>query len=419
MNHLAEILSLGIWYALQLYLLGACGYVISSAVIFSVFSRRIQRQFTHPECDYPANCQTHFVLLIPAHNEARPLPALLDSIRGLHYPPDLFRTVVVADNCTDQTAFLAHQAKVTCFERNTNHPSDKTQALRYAVEQLTQRADFPAFSGLVICVIDADCVLDKNYLRELDKHYAQPGAAPVVQSYRSVSNAFDSNVTVLDAAAEAMRQWVLSGTRMFLGQDTFIFGLGCSMRAPVFADLMALPVTSLAEDKEWKVYLTQRRMHVAYCPTARLSYEVVRDADAFRQQRARWLAGYFQSLRTYGPRMLWRGLRGANLAQLDLALDLLQPPRSVLLAAAAFFGLLAVCYAPLSLVSGWVWLSILAAFWLYGALGLRLIGARPRHYLLLFSGFRLVGTVLHACLRIGLGRGVGAWQATARASRVS
>ncbi len=417
MNSLAEILSLGLWYALQFYLLGASAYVISSAVIYSLFSFRIQQQFKSREYDYVANNQTNFVLLIPAHNEARVLPTLLDSIQGLHYPPDWFRTVVVADNCIDQTAFLAHQAKVTCLERHTNYQSDKTQALRYAVEQLARRADFPAFPDQVICVIDADCVLDKNYLSELDKHYAQPGAAPVVQSYRSVSNAFDSDVTVLDAAAEAMRQWVLSGTRKFLGQDTFIFGLGCSMRASVFADLMALPVTSLAEDKEWKVYLTQHRMRVAYCPTARLSYEVVRDAAAFRQQRARWLAGYFQSLRTYGPRMLWRGLCEANLAQLDLALDLLQPPRSVLLAAATFFGVLAVCHAPLSLVSGWVWLGTLAAFWLYGALGLRLIGARPRHYLLLFSGFRLVGTVLHTCLRIGLGRGVGAWQATARASR--
>lgn len=89
----------------------------------------------------------------------------------------------------------------------------------------------------------------------------------------------------------------------------------------------------------------------------------------------------------------------------------------MLLVAAAFFGLLACCSRPLSLVSGWVWLGILAAFWLYGALGLWLIGARLRHYLLLFSGFRLVGTVLHACLRITLGRGVGAWQPTARASR--
>ncbi|MEJ7664147.1 MAG: hypothetical protein WKG07_33775 [Hymenobacter sp.] len=57
----------------------------------------------------------------------------------------------------------------------------------------------------------------------------------MVQSYRSVSNTFSSTVSILDAAAEALRQWVIAGTRKLLGQSNFIFGLGCSMRETILS----------------------------------------------------------------------------------------------------------------------------------------------------------------------------------------
>lgn len=407
-----------LWYGLQAYLLAACLYAIASAVIFLLFFARIKRRFAGPAEPGPAPRHTRFVLLIPAHNEERFLPPLLASLRRLDYPAGQFEAVVIADNCTDATARLARRAQVTCLERFSPAPSDKTQALRYAAEHLAaqHRPEGARFSEPVVCIIDADCVLAPDYLLELDKLYARPNAPLVAQSYRSVSNAFDSDVTVLDAAAEALRQWVVAGTRNALGQSGFIFGLGCSMRAPIFAELMALPITSLAEDKEWKVYLTKRHIAVAHCPTARLTYEVGSDAQAFRKQRDRWLAGYYESLQTHGLRMLARGLREANLAQLDLAGDLLQPPRSVLVLATAALALLGVFGSPHQLLgSGW-WLGLTAAFWLYGALGLWLIDARPRHYLLLFTSWRLLGAVAGSMAAVVLGWGAEAWEATRKES---
>lgn len=405
---------LAFWYALQAYVLGASAYILSSAGLFLLFSASIKRQFTRPDkrSGAPA-ARTNFMLLIPAHNEERLLPALLASTQRLNYPAARFCTVVVADNCTDRTAHVARQAGAVCLERHTPEPSDKAQALRHAHES---RLLIPGFDpATVVCIVDADCVLEASYLAELDRLYAQPGAAPVVQAYRSVSNAFASDVAVLDAAAEALRQWVQSGTRQWLGQDAFLFGLGSSMRAPIFAALMALPSTSLAEDKEWKVWLTANNLRVAYCPTARLSYEVVSDARAFQQQRSRWLMGYYQSLRSHGISMLVRGIRGGSLAQLDLAGELLQPPRSLLVLAAALFWVLAQGGGA-TLVSSWVWPGIILAFGLYSGLGLRLIGAQPRHYLLLFTSLKLIGIVVKASSEVLLGRGVKGWAATRRKS---
>ncbi|MEJ7660243.1 MAG: hypothetical protein WKG07_11800 [Hymenobacter sp.] len=71
----------------------------------------------------------------------------------------------------------------------------------------------------MVCVLDADCQLDPPFLAELDREFSRPGAAPVLQASRRVGNAFESDVTVLDAAAEAMRQQVMSGTRRLLGLE--------------------------------------------------------------------------------------------------------------------------------------------------------------------------------------------------------
>ena len=398
-----------IWCLIQAYVLGACLYVISSVGIFLLFHNKIKQLFISQCHAGDVIGRTEFVLLIPAHNEERLLPKLLASIQRLKYPAVRFSTVVIADNCTDNTAQIATLAGIMCLERRTSSPSNKAQALRFAVGQLPIQEPF---SKAVVCIIDADCVLEADYLIELDKMYAQPEAAPVVQSYRSVGNAFDSDITMLDAAAEALRQWVQLGTRKLLGQSAFLFGLGCSMRVAVFAELALLPIASLAEDKEWKVYLTARNVRVGYCPTARLSYEVVGDAKAFQKQRNRWLSGYYQSLKTHGISMLVHGVKSRNLAQLDLAGELLQPPRSILLLAAVVFGLLAFAFERFALVSGWVWMGVIACFGLYGAIGLRLIGARPRYYLLLFSFLKLVGVVVKSTAVIVLGRGVAGWDAT-------
>lgn len=398
-------LVLSVWLLAQGYVLFFCGYVLAPAVIYLLLSASIRRLFRGQG---PTSAQTHFVLLVPAHNEEVLLPGLLASVGQLNYPAARFRTVVVADNCTDRTALLARQAGAVCLERTTAHPSNKSQALFYAAEALGLAAPF---SQAVVCVLDADCHLDPHFLTELDHHFGQPGAAPVVQCGRRVSNAFDSDVTVLEAAAEAMRQQVGAGVRQVLGLDALISGLGCCMREAVFAQLMALPSTSLAEDKEWKAYLTQHRVPVAYCPAAGLSYHAVSDGPAFRKQRKRWLSGYLASVKTHGLATLGNGLRNRSPSQLDFAFDLLQLPRSILLLASLIFAGAAEV-GDWELVSSWVWLGLAAGLLGYGVLGLCLIGAAPRHFLALLYGVRLVVGVAKSFVLILVGYKAKEWDAT-------
>jgi hypothetical protein len=385
--------ALSAWYVLQAYVLLFWAYVLAPVVVYGLRVAAIKRLFR------PRTA--------PAHNEEALLPGLLASIGRLHYPASRFRTVVVADNCTDHTAQLARQAGAECLERTTAGPSNKTQALRYASKVLVG-AGLP--QATVVCVLDADCRLDPPFLAELDRHFAQAGAAPVVQCSRRVANAFDSDVTVLDAAAEALRQQLGSGVRHLLGLDAFIFGLGCCLRAGVLVRLLAVPSHSLAEDKEWKAYLTRHRVPVAYCPAASLSYLTVNDGPAFQKQRRRWLAGQAVSGNAHGLALLGQGLRRGGISQLDFACSLLQPPRSLLLVAALVFGLVAGGGGHWALLCGW--LVVAASLLGYGVLGLYLIGAVPGHLRALLYGGRLVFGVAKSWVLIGLGYREKEWQAT-------
>jgi cellulose synthase/poly-beta-1,6-N-acetylglucosamine synthase-like glycosyltransferase len=402
-------LALSIWYLAQMYFLAFSAYVLAPGLVYLLSRRRVQRLFCEPQVA-PDQPPTDFLLLIPAHNEEQLLPALLASIEQLRYPAAHFRTVVVADNCTDRTAQLARQAGAACLVRTTVGPSSKAQALAFAAAELQLAHALPT---TVVCVLDADCHLSPTFLAGLHQHFARPDAAPVVQCCRRVGNAFDSDVTMRAAAAEALRQQVGAGVRHLLGLESLIFGLGCCARGAVFARLVALPLPSLAEDKEWKAYLARHRVPVAYCPAARLSYQAVGSGPAFQKQRKRWLSGHWATVRRHGLPMLGQGLVRGSLSQLDFACDLLQLPRSCLLASALVFGLVAAgTGGRWVLVSGWVWLGLATALLGYGLLGLRLVGAAPRHLRVLLYGGRLVAGIVKSVVLIAVGSRTKEWDAT-------
>jgi hypothetical protein len=131
---------------------------------------------------------------------------------------------------------------------------------------------------------------------------------------------------------------------------------------------------------------------------------------AFQKQRRRWLSGHAASVRAHGLALLVQGLRRGSLSQVDFACELLQPPRSLLLAAALLCGVVAAVAGHWALLAGW--LAVAAALLGYGVLGLHLIGAQARHLRALLYGGRLAAGVVKSWVLIGLGFREKEWQAT-------
>src|SRR6195256_1411127 len=97
-------------------------------------------------------------VLIPAHNEAGVLPTIRD-VQAQLGPND--RILVVADNCTDNTAAIVQAAGVDVIVRADPARRGKGYALEFGVRHL--RLNPPD----VVVIIDADCRLGGEALRAL------------------------------------------------------------------------------------------------------------------------------------------------------------------------------------------------------------------------------------------------------------
>jgi hypothetical protein len=99
------------------------------------------------------------VVLVPAHNESAHLLPTLRSLQAQIGRGN--QVLVVADNCSDDTAALARQAGAGVVERTDPLRRGKGYALACGIDQL--RADPPD----VVVVIDADCLPDPGAVADL------------------------------------------------------------------------------------------------------------------------------------------------------------------------------------------------------------------------------------------------------------
>ncbi|GAA3387081.1 glycosyltransferase family 2 protein [Cryptosporangium minutisporangium] len=97
-------------------------------------------------------------ILVPAHNEADGIYVTVQGLLSQSQRPD--QVIVVADNCTDDTAEIARTAGATVMESVGNRHK-KAGALNQALARLLP----DTAPDDLIMVVDADSVLDFDFLR--------------------------------------------------------------------------------------------------------------------------------------------------------------------------------------------------------------------------------------------------------------
>jgi cellulose synthase/poly-beta-1,6-N-acetylglucosamine synthase-like glycosyltransferase len=106
-------------------------------------------------------------VLIPAHNEEAVIGETLASVALELRPGD--RVLVVADNCRDRTAEIAHLAGAQVVERTDDVRHGKGYALDFGFRRLHGAADD------VVVIVDADCRVGTGSLDALARAVAQSG----------------------------------------------------------------------------------------------------------------------------------------------------------------------------------------------------------------------------------------------------
>ena len=100
-----------------------------------------------------------FDVIVPAHDEEASIGRVVRSLHRSDWPRGAFRIVVVADNCTDETAALARVAGAEVLERHDVGLRGKGYALEHAFVASRVRG----FADAVV-VVDADSEVSANLL---------------------------------------------------------------------------------------------------------------------------------------------------------------------------------------------------------------------------------------------------------------
>lgn len=295
-------------------------------------------------------------VVVPAHDEGG---RILTTIRGLfacRYERANMAVIVIADNCTDDTAVVARGAGALVFERADQAARGKGQALAWLLA--TQQEFLRAFD--LVAFVDADMFVDAGFLEALDARFADP-RVEVVQGQYSVANPEDSWLTAFSFLGFAYVNHVRAAGRCFLGGSCGLKGSGMAFRAGSILE-SGWSAGSVAEDAEFSRMLTLRGVRVWYEPRARVSSNIPEGVSSARVQQERWEGGRHSVATRYLPEVAMKLIRRPSLMLLDEFLDLLLPPFSVHVAMFLGYSLLAVVLgvSPMLAVAGATGAALLA-----------------------------------------------------------
>jgi cellulose synthase/poly-beta-1,6-N-acetylglucosamine synthase-like glycosyltransferase len=241
-------------------------------------------------------------VLVPAHDEALTIAATLDSLWGQTRPPD--RVVVVADNCTDETAELAREHGADVFT-TVGNSQKKAGALNQALSDVFHDID----ARDVAMVMDADSVIVAGFLEaamgrlEADADliavggvfYGEDGSGLVGQLQRNEYTRYQR-----DISRRLGRVFVLTGTASLF--RTYALKAVADARGNLIPGDhgQVYDTLALTEDNEMTLSLRSLGAKMVSPMQCRVITEVMPDWRSLWRQRMRWQRGALENIGAYG-----------------------------------------------------------------------------------------------------------------------
>lgn len=287
-------------------------------------------------------------VLMPAHDEALNICDAVASVRRDLRPQD--RLLVVADNCADDTATLARAADAEVIERQDVVRRGKGYALDFGMRHLALNP--PA----VVVIIDADCSVRPGSIACIAAEALHLGA-PAQAHYRMDLPPSAGLKLKIAAFAWRVKNLVRPLGYLRLGLPCQLMGSGMAFPWNLIAQA-DLADGHLVEDLKLGLEFARNRTAPRFVPQAEVRSVFPASATGLATQRRRWEHGHLGMLLDGAPRLLWQGLRSANLGLLALAVDLCIPPLALL-------ALLMLAAVTTSTVAWWLlgWTAPLLIAW--------------------------------------------------------
>jgi poly-beta-1,6-N-acetyl-D-glucosamine synthase len=219
-------------------------------------------------------------IVIAARNEAANLPAKIENLRRLRYPPERIQIVIVSDGSTDATADILRREGAAIVRVLLDQPQGKAAALNEAVRHA---------SGELLFFQDARQQVDSDALRELTGCFADPsvGAASGELLLESATGAPHS-LGLYWTIEKAVRKLEAS-----CGSVVGVTGAIYAIRRELYTPM---PAGTILDDVFIPMYIAHSGRRVVFQPSAMAHDRVFPEKGREFARKVRTLTGNYQLL---------------------------------------------------------------------------------------------------------------------------
>lgn len=219
-------------------------------------------------------------VVMAVYNEAETLPAKLNSLAALDYPPDRLQIIVTSDGSTDATEkIVAASSSERLRLVASSHREGKASALNRGIR---------AAHGEIIVFTDARQLMAPDAIRELAANFADPSVGCVsgeliLGEYGTCGSS--EGVGFYWRLEKQIRQWEsLAGS--VIGATGALYAVRRDLVVP-------LPEGTILDDVYLPMYVARRRRRVVFEPKAR-AYDRVASGQREFRRKVRTLTGNYQ-----------------------------------------------------------------------------------------------------------------------------
>lgn len=233
-------------------------------------------------------------VMIPAWNEGVGVLGTIKSVMQSSYRN--IEIVVINDGSTDNS-----DQKIREFLAEYASTPDRDISIQYVYQQNTgkggalNRAVSQA-QGEILLSIDADCVVDKDAVKEFVEVFKDPDV------YASVGNVKignkDTSVGIVQFL-EFLFSFYFKRADAVLGSIYIIGGAAGAFRREIFEKLGGYSEGNITEDIELSVRIQDLGLKIEYASKAIVYTEGASDINSLKKQRLRWKKGRFQTFYQY------------------------------------------------------------------------------------------------------------------------
>ncbi|MEZ5381251.1 MAG: glycosyltransferase family 2 protein [Microthrixaceae bacterium] len=270
--------------------------VIGYTIYTFVLGRRSVEAPPRPQLDHL------FIFVVPALNEERVIGSTIDALLAL--PGERHAVLVVDDGSSDATAEVVagfDPRRVWLHRRAAPAAGlGKGEALNDAYRELRRRLMGRNLHRVIVCVLDADGVVDPHCLDEVERRFADPDLVAVQLRVRIANRDRSWLARLQDVEFTAFSDVYQLG-RDRLGTPG-LGGNGQFVRLGALSVLGNSPWTdALTEDLAMGLELATHGWKLGFCGEAAVHQQGLEQGHALLRQRTRWFQGQLQCLRLLPP----------------------------------------------------------------------------------------------------------------------